>query len=576
MRANSSKDPSPAGTASAGAGTLWFSVAFFSVFTNLLMLTGPLFMLQVYDRVLGSRSEETLVALFALVAALYFFYNLLEYARGRVLARIAARYQARLQGKVFGAVLSQSALNRNEPPPQALSDMEAVKSFLMSPVLLALIDMPWTPIFLAAIFIFHPILGWVAITGGLLLVFVALGNQLLTARKVAEAQKISSVAQRFSKQAEDGSDFVWAQGMGRAMSERWMRMQDEALDRSIRASDWTGSFSSFTKAFRLFLQSAMLAVGAYLVLQNQVTAGAMIAASILLGRALGPVDQSISQWPVVQRARMGRRSLNTFLAKIGDAKEPTPLPRPKARLAVTNASVVVRRGEKPVLYAVNFEVAPGEAIGVIGRSGSGKTTLARLLVGLVAPTAGEIRLDGATLEQFGSDALGRYIGYLPQDIRLFDGTVAENIAQMALEPDPARVVAAAQKARVHDIILQLPKGYDTQIGAADAQMSGGQRQRLALARALYNEPVILVLDEPNSALDAEGSTALNSVVEEMKSEGRAVIIMTHRPTAIASCDRLLVLEGGKVAAYGPRDEIIKTMMRNAGDVKKVVGAGGVS
>jgi len=360
------------------------------------------------------------------------------------------------------------------------------------------------------------------------------------------------------------------------MTNRWLRLNEQAAEQSLRANDWTGSFTSFTKAFRFFLQSAMLAVGAWLVLQTEITAGAMIAASILLGRALAPVELGISQWSLVQRARFGWRDLKTLLAEIPERAAPTELPAPAARLSVASVSVVIRRGEKPVLNAVSLDVAPGEALGVIGRSGSGKTTLARVITGLIQPVAGEVRLAGATLDQYGPERLGHYLGYLPQEVRLFDGTVAENIAQMEPSPDAGKVVAAAQKAHVHDIVLKLPEGYDTRIGVADAQLSGGQKQRLALARALYKDPVLLVLDEPNSALDAEGSEALNTLVKAMKAESKGVLIMTHRPTAISACDKLLVLENGKVAGYGPRDEIIRSMMKNAGDVQRVVGGGPAS
>jgi PrtD family type I secretion system ABC transporter len=557
------------GTRSRG---LFFAALLFSIFSNLLMLTGPLFMLQVYDRVLGSRSEETLVALFALVAVLYFFYWLLEYARGRVMARAGARLQSAMSTPVFHAVLERAALRRGTATG-SLQDLDAVRTLFSSPVLLALFDLPWTPVFLVAIFIFHPILGWLAVAGGGLLVVVAVLNQLLTTRKTAEGARLSMAASRFSRQAEEGGDVIRAQGMGPAMTGRWLELSEQAVEQSLRASDWTGSFSSFSKAFRFFLQSAMLALGAWLVLQSQITAGAMIAASILLGRALAPVELGISQWSLVQRARFGWRDLKALLTETPERPIPTELPAPAARLSVSGVSVVVRRGDQPVLSAVSFDLAPGEALGVIGRSGSGKTTLARVITGLIQPAAGEVRLAGATLDQYGPVRLGHYLGYLPQEVRLFDGTVAENIAQMETEPDAEKVVTAAQKARIHDIILNLPDGYDTMIGAANAQLSGGQKQRLALARALYKNPVLLVLDEPNSALDADGSEALNAVVKAMKADGKGVLIMTHRPTAISACDRLLVLENGKVAGYGPRDEIIRSMMKNAGDVQRVVGGG---
>jgi len=547
-------------------------VLVFSVFTNLLMLTGPLFMLQVYDRVLGSRSEETLVALFLLVAALYFFYWLLEFARGRVMARIGGRLQAALGRRVFSAVIERSALRGGGGAGSAaLQDLDAIRNLFGTPVLLALFDMPWTPFFLAAIFFFHPLLGWLALAGGAVLVVVTLLNRVLTGRALDGAQALSVRSQRLARQAEEGSALVWSQGMARVMAERWARLQSQASAAGMGASDRSGTFSTFSRAFRFFLQSAILALGAWLVLRHEVTAGAMIASSIMMGRALAPIEQVLGQWSMIQRARTGWRNLSAFLKEMPERQTPIELPTPAARLEVSGVGLRGAADAPPILQGIDFVLAPGEAIGVIGKSGAGKTTLARMIQGLVLPTAGEVRLGGATLDQYGPERLGRLIGCLPQEVRFFDGTVAENIAHMALEPDDARVVEAARLARVHDIVLRLPKGYDTPIVEGAHMLSGGQRQRLALARALYHDPVLLVLDEPNSALDAEGSEALNQVVVDMKKAGKSVMIMTHRPTAIATCDRLLVIDAGLQKALGPRDEVIKAMMRNATDVKRATG-----
>ena len=552
---------------------LILAVGLFSVFTNLLMLTGPLFMLQVYDRVLASRSEETLVALFGLVAVLYLFYWLLEFARGRVAARAGARIQSAFDARLFDAALEDAALRGGQSKGAPLAGLAAVRAFFTSPVFLALFDLPWTPLFAACIFVFHPLLGWLALGGGAILILATLANQLLTGEKVKRANQVSAAADRLAKQAEDAGELIWAQGMGRTMNARWQRLRAEGVDSAIRAADWTGTFSSFTRGFRLFLQSAILAVGAWLVLQTEITAGAMIAASILMGRALAPIEQTIGGWQIAQNARSGWSVIRETLRAIPERRDPLELPRPPARLAVDHLTVMAKAGEKPILRDINVFIYPGEALGIIGKSGSGKSTLARAIMGLVRPVHGEVRLNGATLDQYGPERLGRYIGYLPQNIQLFDGTVAENIAHMDPEPDAAKVVAAAQKARVHEIVLELPQGYETRIGPADAQLSGGQKQRLALARALYHDPVILVLDEPNSALDADGSEALNAVVREMKASDRSVLIMTHRPTAISACDRLLVLDRGVVKGLGPRDEIIRSMMRNASDVHRVVTKG---
>ena len=547
----------------------------FSVFTNLLMLTGPLFMLQIYDRVLGSRSEETLVALSILVAGLYLLYWLLEYARVRVMARVGARVQSSMNAPVFRAILERAAL-RTGPQRGSVADLDAIRTALGSPGLLALLDLPWTPVFLLGIFIFHPTLGWLACLGGGLLIGVAVLNQLLTARKTRAAGEIAAQANSLARQATEGGELAWSQGMTQTLSDRWTQTQDQAVEVSLMASDWTGSFSSFIKAFRLFLQSAMLAAGAWLVLQGQMTAGAMIAGSILLGRALAPIEMLVGQWSMFQRSWQGWRDIRALLEDMPDTPAPMTLPTPEPRLEIASVTYLPSPKERPVLQAVSLSLAPGEGLGVIGRSGSGKSTLARVMVGLLRPVSGEVRLGGATLDQFGPEALGRHIGYLPQEVRLFDGTVAENIARMQSDAPPQAIIDAAHKARMHDVILSLPQGYDTRIDTSSAQLSGGQKQRLALARALYGDPVLLVLDEPNSALDADGSEALNAAMAAMKSDGKSVIIMTHRPTAISACDRLLVLDEGKVAAYGPRDDIIKSMMKNAGDVQKVVVTGGAA
>lgn len=530
-------------------------------------------MLQIYDRVLGSRSEETLIALFMLVGGLYALYALFQYARGRVMAHVGAKLQTELSGPTFRAILERAALKK-QGVPGSVQDLETIRTTLGSPVALAVFDLPWTPLFVAAIFIFHPTLGWLAVIGGGVLIVVAVLNQFLTFRKNQTAAGQLNAAQLFARRAEDRSEYIWAQGMQDSALARFQQAQEKAVDLSLKANDWTGSFSSFTTAFRLFLQSAMLAVGAWLVLQQELTPGAMIAGSILLGRALAPIDVAVGQWSVVQRTRRAWRDIKNLLQVIPEDIARTELPVPEGHLSVSGVSLAFNPGDKPILNQVSFYVAAGEALGIIGRSGSGKSTLARVLTGLIKPRIGEVRLGGATLPQYGAAPLGKYIGYLPQEIQLFETTIAENIAHLETQLDANRVVSAAKKARVHDIILALPNGYDTVLGPESTQLSGGQKQRLALARALYSDPVMLILDEPNSALDSEGSEALNESVQAMKAEGKSVVIMTHRPVAIQFCDNLMVLDGGRVSAFGPRDEVIRPMLANADQVRKSLVAGG--
>lgn len=542
---------------------------FFGVFFNILMLTGPLFMLQVYDRVLGSRSEETLVALLVLVLGLYALMWLLDFSRSRLIARYGAQLQAALDERVFRA---QFVKGQGRHDAQVASrDLEAAQEFYASPALTALMDVTFTPLFVGVIFIFHLWLGWFAVAGGLVLVAITVLSQYLTSQRVIEARKKANTAYRFAENARRAADLVRSQGMLRPVTERFLIERSNALRDNMSAVDWTGAFSTFTKAFRLSLQSLVLALGAWLVLRGEITAGAMIAASILLGRALSPIEQIIARWPQITSAWQAITALKAFLEMTPEIRDQTRLPTPDTGLEVKGVTIGTGVGKPPLLYNVTFTVAPGEALGIIGRSGSGKTTIAKVILDLVDPTIGEVRLGGALVSHYRPEDLGVHVGYLSQDPMLINGTIAENIARMALEPDSAAVIAAARKAKAHDLILSLPNGYDTYVGDNQIGLSGGQRQRIALARAVYGDPVLLVLDEPNSALDQEGTEALNGVVSAMKSEGRSVVIMTHRPMAISECDRLMVVDAGRIIAVGPRDEIVKSMMKNAAEVQRELG-----
>lgn len=554
---------------------LYWAVGVFSVFVNLLMLTGPLYMLQVYDRVLGSRSVETLFGLTLLIAFLFLMMGLLDLARGRIMARIGARLQARLDRRVFDAVIRKSAMRPDQPASTGLRDLEGVQRFLSSPAFTALFDIPWTPLFLAGILIFHPWLGMLAIGGGALLIVIAIANQLFSSRPLAEANQAMVVSERIAHQLQTEAESVQAMGMRDATFQRWQQSRDLALTRQINASDTGTGFSITTKTFRLFLQSAMLGLGAYLVLQGQMTPGAMIAGSILMGRALAPIEQLINQWAVVQRALKGWDSLAELLTLVPEEAKRTPLPRPAAKLDVQGLTVVPPGEAQATLRMINFKLAPGTACGVIGPSGAGKSSLARALTGLWRPAGGKIRLDGATLEQYEPSVLGELIGYLPQRIELFDGTIAENIARLSPTPDPVKIVEAAKRADAHEMILRLPEGYDTQVRAAGGRLSGGQIQRIGLARAMYLDPVLLVLDEPNSNLDNEGSEALNQAIRSFKSEGKSVLIMAHRPAAIKECDTILMLENGATRAFGPKEEVLKKMVQNHQQIQRSAGAGGV-
>ena len=526
---------------------LFLSIGLFSAFVNLLMLTGPLFMLQVYDRVLTSRSEETLVALIAIVAFLFLMMGLLDHARSRVLARAGARFQARLDPRVLGAILTRAGRSpqARSAPATGLHDLEAMQRFASGPGPFAFFDAPWTPAFLFVLFTFHWLLGVLAVVSGVLLVALALVNSARTARLQAGANETAAAAFHFVEQMRGGAETVCGLGMRRAATGRAGALRSAALAGTVAASDRGGAYATASKTLRLFLQSLMLGLGAWLAIRGEVTPGIMIAASILLGRALAPIDQAVAQWPTFQRALQGRRSLAGLLHETPEEPERTPLPAPKAVLQAENLVVAAPGAQVPAVRGVSFRLEPGQAIGIAGPSASGKSTLARALAGVWPPLAGKATLGGAALDQYGEEVLARHLGWLPQEVVLFGGTVAENIARLEPEPDPDAVVEAAMRAGAHEMILALPGGYDFAVAAGGAALSGGQRQRIALARAFYGDPVVVVLDEPDAHLDAAGAAALNRAVAELKRRGGAAVIVAHRPAAFAECDAVLVMEHGQ-------------------------------
>ncbi|MES2813935.1 MAG: type I secretion system permease/ATPase [Pseudomonadota bacterium] len=553
-------------------------VAFlFSALVNLLLLTAPLYMLQVYDRVLVSRSEETLLALSLLMAFLFLVMAVLDHARGRIMARVGARLQAGLDQRVLSASFRRLAVAPQDVAALAgQRDVDAIARFWASPVMLAVLDAPWAPLFAAAIFVFHPWLGVLALGGGLVIVGLSWLNQRSSEVPSQTCNLAALAADRQAENLKAESEVIQALGMTRAAFARLQNWRDQALTAGLTASDATGGYTVAIRTFRLFLQSAMLGLAAWLVLRQELSAGAMIASSILMGRALQPVEQAVGQWPVVTRARQARLRLASLLSAAPPEPPRTPLPRPQAMLEVRGLTVVPPGGAAPVLRNLDFRLSPGQALGVIGASASGKSSLARALIGVWRADAGQIRLGGAALDQYDPDVLGGLIGYLPQRVGLFDGTIAENIARLQTGADPGRIIAAAQAAAAHDMILRLPAGYDTQVASIGSRLSGGQIQRIGLARALYGNPVLLILDEPNSSLDNEGGQALAQAVRAAKAAGAAVLIMAHRPAALQDCDLLLVLQDGASAAFGPRDAVLRQMVRNAGDIGRAPAATGVA
>lgn len=537
-------------------------VGVFSACVNALMLAGPVYMLQVYDRVLPGRSTATLLVISLIVFALYLLMAVLDHYRGRILARVGAAFQSRLDERVFRAVLKQAEhpLLR-ERPAMALKDLAAIQSTLSSPGMASLFDLPWTPIFIFSLFLFHPWMGWFSVGGALLVLGCAILTQIRTKKPQDEASRFSAEADTRTEMIRNSVETVRGLGMSSAMVGIWQISRRAALQSAVAASDSGGGLVAGAKAIRLVLQSAILGLGAFLVLQGELTAGAMIAGSILLGRALAPIEQVVGHLPQFQRARTGWRDLSQLLAVIPTEGPKTILPRPAVRLDVKDLAVAPPGEQTPFVRGITFSAEGGDAIAVIGPSASGKSTLARALAGIWPIWRGEIRLGGADLTQYETDYLGGYLGYLQQEVVLFSGTVAQNIGRFNPDGKSTDVIDAARKAGAHEMVLGLVNGYDTVLQDGGVKLSGGQRQRIGLARAFFGNPMVLVLDEPNSSLDDPGVQALNKSVSVAKAEGRIVILMSHRPSALAECNKVLILEAGQMRAFGPRDEVLSRFVR---------------
>ncbi len=531
----------------------------FSFFINLLMLVAPLYMLQIYDRVLSSRSESTLIVLTVLAGGMLLVMGLLDLIRSRILVRVGTRFDLLLNPRVFSAVFEQSLRGYRGERSKPLRDLDGLRQFMTGPGPFAFFDAPWMPVYLGVIFLFHPLLGFVAVAGAAILFVMALLNEILTRKPLQQANAEAMAAYGFAEASLRNVEVLEAMGMLGNIRKRWLAKHRDSTSYQSRASDRAGALTAGSKAMRMFLQVAMLGVGAALALQQIITPGVMIAASIIMGRALAPVEQAIGQWRSFLAARSSYRRLQNLLRETPEGDPHHMLPRPQGHLSVDSLVAIPPGAAKPVLKGLSFSLEPGEALGVIGPSASGKSTLARLLVGVWPPYNGAVRLDGAEIQAWDRTELGPCIGYLPQDVELFAGSVADNIARLSDEPDPEQVVLAARHAGVHDLILQLEQGYDTEIGDNGCILSGGQRQRIALARALYGDPVLVVLDEPNANLDAAGDQALTEAILDLKRRQATVVVMAHRPSAIAAVDKLLVIRDGKTEAFGPKEEVLAKM-----------------
>jgi len=535
----------------------FLAIALFSGMSNLLMLSGALFMLEIYDRVLPSRSVPTLVALLILVAGLYAAQGVIDMIRSRILVRIGHSLDEAMSMRIYDAVVRLPLkIGAKGDGAQPIRDLDAVRGFLSGIGPIAFFDLPWMPVYLAICFLFHSYIGLTALAGAVLLITLTIVTEVQTRRPTRSATQFAVARNALMEASRRNAEAITAMGMVGRISKRWNELNRNYVASSGRASDVGGGLGAMSKVLRLLLQSAILAVGAWLVINQQSTPGIIIAGSILGARALAPVDLAIANWRVFVGARQSWQRLSKLLGHLPPQAAPMPLKPPSRTLVVQNAAVAPPGQQKIVCQDVNFTVAAGKALGVIGPTASGKSSLARMLVGVWALGRGTVRLDGATLDQWSPEALGRHIGYVPQDVELFNGTVAQNISRFDDPPDPDAVIAAAQAAGVHDLIINLPDGYETVIGEQGGALSAGQAQRIALARALYRDPFLVVLDEPNSNLDAEGDEALTRAILGLRARGAVTVVVAHRPSAIAGVDYILIMGKGRQQQFGPKEEIL--------------------
>ncbi|HUA55628.1 MAG TPA: type I secretion system permease/ATPase [Candidatus Sulfotelmatobacter sp.] len=526
----------------------------FSLAINLLFLAGPLYMLQVYDRVVPSASTTTLVMLTLALLLSYLTLASLDVVRARVLTRASLRLDRRIAPRVMTAIIERSA-GLGPARSQLLRDFDSVRQFVGGAGIHAIFDLPWAPIYIGVIFMLHWTLGAFALGCGAVLVLMALVNEWLVRAPLEEANAAAARNYGFTEMSLRNVEAIRAMGMTDGLLQRWGRDRDRTLERQVVASDRAALVQSTIRFLRLSMQSVILGMGAYLVIQRDVTGGAIFAASLLLGRALQPVEQLVGAWRTLVSVRGAACRLGQLLAP-GAAPAPiVALPRPAGSLAVEGLAYILPGTIRPLLRGVSFDLEPGEVLGVIGPSGAGKSTLVRHLVGVLAPTAGAVRLDGADVSHWARGTLGRHIGYLPQDIELFADTVAANISRFG-PGDDAAVIDAARLAGVHELILRLPAGYDTEVGEGGAVLSGGIRQRIALARAVYGAPSLVVLDEPGSNLDADGDAALDACIGALKQRGVTVVLVSHRPGAIGIADKLLVIDDGAVVLFGRSADVM--------------------
>ncbi len=542
------------------------AVAFFSLCINLLMLTSPLYMLQIYDRVLVSRSVDTLILLSMVALGALIIFGILEAVRARVLVRVGGRFDSGISESVFSSVM------QNQVGAQPFRDLETIRTFLTGRNLTALFDAPWTPIYIALVYFLHPWLGHVALSGAIILLVIVLINESATRDPLKKSARQSALANEFAEAGSRNRDSIEAMGMLPGLSKVWHRWHDAGLVFQAVASDRGGTIGGAAKFVRITIQSVILGVGAYLAIHEITSAGVMIAASIITGRALAPIEAAISGWRSFLQAREARTRLYELLEPFDAIEEPMTLPAPKGRVLFDNVFAAPPGLQKPVLAAISFEIESGDIVGLTGPSAAGKSSLARLLVGVWQPLSGKVRLDGAEFGQWSKSLLGPHIGYLSQDVELFPGTVAQNIARFG-EIDADAVVDAANLAGAHETIVHLEEGYETMIGQGGFNLSGGQRQRIGLARAFYGRPALIVLDEPTSNLDAIGEASVRTALDELNSSGHTVIIIAHHPSLVEGVDKLMVVNKGRLTHFGPTAEIMPQITRRPVSIVPAVEVG---
>ena len=533
-------------------------VGLFSMFINILMLVPPLYMLQLYDRVLGSRSQDTLIMLTLIVVVLFITMGLLEVVRSRVLVRVGNKLDSMLSQRIFDNLfeLERKAPGRSSSMP--LNDLTQVRQFMTGNGLFAFFDAPWMPIYIIVLFIFHPAFGFFAIFAAIVLVGITIANEYSTKEKLAEANNLSRASTIYVDSNIRNAEVVNAMGMRNNISKIWADKYYGFLNAQNIASDSAGVWSNLSKSLRVMFQSLILGLGAYLAINMEVTPGMMIAASIIMGRALAPLDLIIGSWKGFSSARSSYERIEGLLNDFPKDKEYMQLPAPKGEITLENVVVIPPSGTVPSLKGISMKIEKGDVVGIIGPSAAGKSSLARVMLGLWPLTNGVARIDKADISQWNREDLGQYVGYLPQDIELFEGTVSQNIARFG-EVEPEKVVEAATKAGVHEMILKLPEGYDTKIGPGGASLSGGQRQRIGLARALYNNPVFVVLDEPNSNLDDVGEAALVEAIKTLRAGGTTVVIITHRTNVLQATNKLALINNGVLELYGNTNDVLNAI-----------------